>query len=73
MKDVAPNAFHCGGNQVRLTVKIIVYGANGYVAGLCNAADADGSPALLLNQLAAGFQDGLFRCDDRIHFFSPPL
>ena len=71
VEDIAPDAFHRCGDQVRFAVKIILEGADGDIAGLRHAADVDGRQAVLLDQLTAGLQDGLFGSDDRVHVFTP--
>ena len=60
LKEVWPSGMWKISHQTRSTV-----------AGLRHAADVDGRPAVLLDQLAAGLQDGLFGSDDRVHVFTP--
>ena len=45
VEDIAPDAFHRCGDQVRFAVKIIIDGADGDIAGLRHAADVDGPPS----------------------------
>ena len=63
VEDVVPDAFHGRAYQLGLGAEVVVDAAYGDPAGGRNRTDVDRCPAVLLDQLPAGFQDVRFgRC-----------
>ena len=62
-EDVVPDAFHCRAYQLGLGAEVVVDAAHGDPTGCGDRTDVDRCPAVLLDQLPAGFQDVRFgRC-----------